>query len=43
MARRTNPEGGLVLPADEGQWFVQEQCIWDLMSGRTISRDDIQT
>ena len=43
VARRTNPEGGLVLPADEGQWFVQEKCIWDLLSGRTVSRDDIQT
>ena len=43
VALRTTAEGGIVPPTDEARWFVQEKCIWDLLSGRTISRDDIQT
>ena len=40
VALRTTAEGGIVMPTDEARWFVQEKCIWDLMVGRTINRDD---
>ena len=42
MAFRENVAGEIVMPTDDGQWYVQQLCIFDLMNENTITARDIR-
>ena len=35
VAFRETTDGDIAMPTDQGQWFVQQACMFDLMHGRT--------
>lgn len=36
LAFRHTADGGIAMPTDEGGWYVQERCIFDLLHERTV-------